>query len=220
MTFDTSTPAQSATPVEGRRRPPRRRRRTETRPHESRAGSWWRCCSPGYAPAAHAQIPLPQLEARVTDLTGTLTAAQQSALEDKLAAFEARKGAQIAVLILPTTEPEDIAQFGVRLAEAWKLGRKGVDDGADRSSSPRTIARCASKCSTASKARSPMRSRAASSMKPSCRCSSRAISTAASMPVSTRCSRVIDGEPLPAPDQALEAGERRRHSLPELLRCR
>jgi uncharacterized protein len=84
----------------------------------------------GHAPAAHAQIPLPRLEARVTDLTGTLTAAQQSALEDKLAAFEARKGAQIAVLILPTTEPEDIAQFGVRLLESWKLGRKGVDDGA------------------------------------------------------------------------------------------
>jgi uncharacterized protein len=84
----------------------------------------------GLAPAAQAQIPLPKLETRVTDLTGTLTAAQQSALEDKLAAFEARKGAQIAVLILPTTEPEDIAQFGVRLLESWKLGRKGVDDGA------------------------------------------------------------------------------------------
>jgi uncharacterized protein len=83
-----------------------------------------------HAPAAQAQIPLPRLEARVTDLTGTLTAAQQSALEDKLAAFEARKGAQIAVLILPTTAPEDIAQFGVRLLESWKLGRKGVDDGA------------------------------------------------------------------------------------------
>jgi len=84
----------------------------------------------GFAPCAVAQIPLPQLEARVTDLTGTLTAAQQSALEEKLAAFEGRKGAQIAVLILPTTEPEDIAQFGVRLIETWQLGRKGVDDGA------------------------------------------------------------------------------------------
>ena len=83
----------------------------------------------GYSPSAHAQIPLPRLEARVTDLTGTLTAAQQSALEDKLAAFEARKGAQIAVLILPTTEPEDIAQFGIRLAESWKIGRKASDDG-------------------------------------------------------------------------------------------
>ena len=84
----------------------------------------------GFAPRVAAQIPLPKLEARVTDLTGTLTAAQQSSLEEKLKAFEDRKGAQIAVLILPTTEPEDIAQFGVRLMETWKLGRKGVDDGA------------------------------------------------------------------------------------------
>ena len=84
----------------------------------------------GFAPRADAQIPLPKLEARVTDLTGTLTASQQSMLEDKLEAFEARKGAQIAVLILPTTQPEDIAQFGVRLLESWKLGRKGIDDGA------------------------------------------------------------------------------------------
>jgi len=84
----------------------------------------------GLASRAGAQIALPKLEARVTDLTGTLTAAQQSSLEEKLAAFEARKGAQIAVLILPTTRPEDIAQFGVRLMESWKLGRKGIDDGA------------------------------------------------------------------------------------------
>lgn len=83
----------------------------------------------GYAPGAHAQIPLPPLEARVTDLTGTLTAAQQSALEEKLAAFERRKGAQIAVLILSSTEPEDIAQFGIRLADAWKIGRAAPDDG-------------------------------------------------------------------------------------------
>jgi uncharacterized protein len=81
------------------------------------------------APAALAQIALPPLEGRVTDLTGTLTAQQQSALEDRLAAFEKRKGAQVAVLILPTTEPETIEQFGVRLLESWKLGRKGVDDG-------------------------------------------------------------------------------------------
>jgi uncharacterized protein len=84
----------------------------------------------GWMPLARAQLPLPALETRVTDLTGTLTAAQQSSLEEKLTAFEARKGAQIAVLILPTTEPEDIAQFGIRLAEAWKIGRKGSDDGA------------------------------------------------------------------------------------------
>jgi uncharacterized protein len=84
----------------------------------------------GASLAATAQMPLPKFEAYVTDLTGTLTAAQQASLEEKLTAFQRRKGAQIAVLILPTTQPEDIAQFGVRLAEAWKVGRKGIDDGA------------------------------------------------------------------------------------------
>jgi uncharacterized protein len=84
----------------------------------------------GHVPAVRAQIPVPPLEARVTDLTGTLTAAQQSALEEKLAAFERRKGAQVAVLILPTTQPEDIAQFGIRLGDAWKIGRAASDDGA------------------------------------------------------------------------------------------
>ncbi len=79
---------------------------------------------------AQALQPVPKLEARVTDLTGTLTAAQQAALEQKLADFEARKGAQIAVLLLPSTEPEDIEQYSIRVAEAWKLGRKKVDDGA------------------------------------------------------------------------------------------
>ena len=80
--------------------------------------------------ASLAQVAVPELRARVTDLTGTLTAAQAAVLEEKLRAFEARKGSQLAVLILPSTEPEDIAAFGIRLAEAWKLGRKGVDDGA------------------------------------------------------------------------------------------
>lgn len=73
--------------------------------------------------------PIPDV-ARVTDLTGTLTADQQAALEEKLRGFEARKGAQLAVLIVPTTEPEAIEQYGIRVAEAWQLGREKVDDGA------------------------------------------------------------------------------------------
>jgi hypothetical protein len=132
----------------------------------------------GASLAAKAQMPLPKFEAYVTDLTGTLTAAQQASLEDKLTAFQRRKGAQIAVLILPTTQPEDIAQFGVRLAEAWKVGRKGIDDGAIPSSR-RTTGRCASRRNTVSRARCPMRWPAASSTTRSCRCSSRATSTAA-----------------------------------------
>ena len=76
--------------------------------------------------AARADVPLPPV-ARVTDLTGTLTAQQRDALDAKLAAFEARKGSQIVVVMLPTTEPEDIAAFGIRLADAWKIGRKSAD---------------------------------------------------------------------------------------------
>jgi len=75
---------------------------------------------------ARAEVAVPPV-ARVTDLTGTLTAPQRAALSDKLAAYEARKGSQIVVLIVPTTEPEDIAQFSIRVADAWKIGRKAVD---------------------------------------------------------------------------------------------
>jgi uncharacterized protein len=82
-----------------------------------------------FAALAAADVPVPPLKARVTDLTGTLAAAQGAALEQKLAAFEARKGSQIAVLIVPSTQPETVEQYAVRVEEAWKLGRKGVDDG-------------------------------------------------------------------------------------------
>jgi len=76
------------------------------------------------------EVAIPPLTARVTDLTGTLSADQIQGLEETLQAFEARKGSQIAVLIVPTTQPETIEQFGIRVADQWKLGRKGVDDGA------------------------------------------------------------------------------------------
>lgn len=75
-------------------------------------------------------VPVPALKERVTDLTGTLTPDQRAQLEHKLTAFEARKGSQIAVLIVPTTKPEAIEQYSIRVAEQWKLGRKKVDDGA------------------------------------------------------------------------------------------
>jgi len=78
---------------------------------------------------AWAQVEIPELSHRVTDLTATLSAQQATELENRLAAFEIKKGSQIAVLIVPTTQPEDIAQFGIRVAEAWKIGRKNVDDG-------------------------------------------------------------------------------------------
>ena len=77
-----------------------------------------------------AQIAVPPLTGRVTDQTATLTAEQKAALEQTLQAFEARKGSQLAVLIVPTTAPETIEQYALRVAEQWKLGRKKVDDGA------------------------------------------------------------------------------------------
>jgi len=82
-----------------------------------------------FALFAWAQVAVPDLSRRVTDLTATLSAEQTAALENQLAAFEAQKGSQIAVLIVPTTQPEDIAQFGIRVAEQWKIGRAKVDDG-------------------------------------------------------------------------------------------
>lgn len=85
----------------------------------------WLLC----APWAAADAAVPPLKARVTDLTGTLQPGQQAALEQTLQAFENTKGSQIAVLIVPTTQPETIEQYSIRVAEAWKLGRKGVDDG-------------------------------------------------------------------------------------------
>jgi uncharacterized protein len=78
---------------------------------------------------AQAEIAVPVLKQRVTDLTSTLDATQIQALNASLAAFESGKGSQIAVLLVPTTHPEAIEQFSMRVAEAWKLGRKGVDDG-------------------------------------------------------------------------------------------
>jgi uncharacterized protein len=80
--------------------------------------------------AAHADVALPPLTQRITDLTGTLDAQQIQTLESRLAEFEKNKGAQLAVLVVPTTQPETIEQYGIRVVESWKLGRKGVDDGA------------------------------------------------------------------------------------------
>ena len=79
---------------------------------------------------AHAElVSIPVLKTRVTDLTQTLMPEQHAQLEAKLTAFEQLKGSQIAVLIVPSTQPEDIAQFSIRVVDAWKLGRAKQDDG-------------------------------------------------------------------------------------------
>ncbi|MCK1547090.1 YgcG family protein [Bradyrhizobium sp. 147] len=83
-----------------------------------------------FALPAHADIAIPQLTGRVVDQTGTLSSAEIATLSQKLRDFENRKGSQLAVLIVPTTQPETIEQFSIRVAEAWKIGRKKVDDGA------------------------------------------------------------------------------------------
>ena len=75
-------------------------------------------------------VAVPPLTGRVVDLTATLTPAQAQELTETLESLENRKGSQLAVLIVPTTQPETIEQYGIRVASQWKLGRKGVDDGA------------------------------------------------------------------------------------------
>ncbi len=88
----------------------------------------WLALLPAFAGAAEL-VPLPALSTRVTDLTGTLDATQRGRLEAQLAAIDRSGRAQIAVLLLPTTQPETIEAFGIRLAETWKVGRKGADNG-------------------------------------------------------------------------------------------
>jgi len=73
--------------------------------------------------------PVPPLQARVTDTIGMLTPEQRNTLENVLKEQEERTGNQVAVLLLGSTAPESIEQFSIRVADAWKLGRKGVDDG-------------------------------------------------------------------------------------------
>ena len=87
-------------------------------------------CALGWLGIAAAQVPVPPLTGHVTDQTGTLSAEQKATLEQTLTAFEARKGSQLAVLMVATTAPEEVEQYALRVAEQWKLGRKKVDDGA------------------------------------------------------------------------------------------
>lgn len=78
---------------------------------------------------SHAQVAVPALTGYIVDLTGTFSAKQKETLNQTLSSFEARKGSQLAVLIVPTTMPESIEQFGIKVADKWKLGRKNIDDG-------------------------------------------------------------------------------------------
>lgn len=79
--------------------------------------------------AQTALIPIPDYRAHVTDTARALADADRAALERQLANFETQRGTQIGVLIVPSTAPEDIADYSQRVADAWKLGRAGVGDG-------------------------------------------------------------------------------------------
>jgi uncharacterized protein len=83
-----------------------------------------------WAFAARADIAVPPLSGRVVDQTGTLSSGDIDSLTQTLKALELRKGSQVAVLIVPTTQPETIEQYSIRVAEAWKIGRRKIDDGA------------------------------------------------------------------------------------------
>jgi uncharacterized protein len=83
-----------------------------------------------WAFAAVADVAVPPLTGRVVDRTATLSSSDIASLDKTLKDFEARKGSQVTVLIVPTTQPETIEQYSLRVAEAWKIGRKKIDDGA------------------------------------------------------------------------------------------
>ena len=89
----------------------------------------WLCAAWLGLAAAQGVLPVPPLTAHVIDQTGTLDAIQLKGLEDKLLGFERSKGTQIAVLMVPTTQPEDISSYANRVANAWKIGRKEIGDG-------------------------------------------------------------------------------------------
>ena len=82
-----------------------------------------------WAFAAFADVAVPPLVGRVVDQTATLSGSEIDALQQTIRSFETSKGSQIAVLIVPTTSPETIEQYSIRVAEAWKIGRKKLDDG-------------------------------------------------------------------------------------------
>jgi uncharacterized protein len=88
---------------------------------------WWAFAA---VTPVFADVAVPPLSGRVVDQTGTLSSDDIASLTQTLKDLEARKGSQIAVLIVPTTEPEAIEQYSIRVADAWKIGRKKIDDGA------------------------------------------------------------------------------------------
>lgn len=92
--------------------------------------AWLLLCALAFSWQVSAEVAVPALSGRVIDQTKTLTPEQLRTLDQKLREIEARKGSQVVVLMVPTTKPEEIEQFAIRVADKWKIGRKKVDDGA------------------------------------------------------------------------------------------
>ena len=105
-------------------------RRPATRGWPAQLLLWLALLGTSLDAVAQGLLPVPALNARVTDQTQTLTQDTLTQLEGRLRAFEARKGVQLAVLMVRSTAPEPIEQYALRVAEQWKLGRQRVDDGA------------------------------------------------------------------------------------------
>ena len=105
-------------------------RRSATRGWFAQLLVWLALLGMGQVAAAQDVLPVPALNARITDQTQTLSQDTLAQLEARLRAFEARKGVQLAVLMVRSTAPEPIEQYALRVAEQWKLGRQRVDDGA------------------------------------------------------------------------------------------
>ena len=99
--------------------------------HTLRPRPWWLAIALLFCTLlAYAQqlAPIPKLDSPVVDTTSTLTPAQKQQLEQQAVALQQRKGSQLQILVVPTTQPEEIAQYTQRVFDTWKLGREKVDD--------------------------------------------------------------------------------------------
>jgi uncharacterized protein len=91
--------------------------------------TWLLLCAFAFPWQVSAEVAVPPLSGRIIDQTKTLTSEQLRTLDQKLREIESRKGSQVVVLMVPTTKPEEIEQYAIRVADKWKIGRKKVDDG-------------------------------------------------------------------------------------------
>lgn len=80
-------------------------------------------------PFTAVALDVPQLSGRINDYAGILSPRAIGLLEQKLAGFEQDQSTQVVVLTIPSLQGEDIDQFAIRVADQWKIGHKGKDNG-------------------------------------------------------------------------------------------